>query len=36
VEFGKLKYPAVFPETWRAWLTQERVKMLQVWVPDGT
>ena len=36
VEFGKLKYPVVLPETWRAWLTQERVKMLQVWVPDGT
>lgn len=36
VEFGKLKYPIVLPETWRAWLTQERVKMLQVWVTDGT
>ncbi|HET6930643.1 MAG TPA: lysozyme inhibitor LprI family protein [Candidatus Acidoferrum sp.] len=36
VEFGKLKYPIVLPESWRAWLTQERVKMLQVWVPDGT
>jgi uncharacterized protein YecT (DUF1311 family) len=36
VEFGKLKYPVVLPESWRAWLTQERVKMLQVWVPDGT
>ena len=36
IEFGKLKYPGVPPEIWRAWLTQERVKMLQVWVPDGT
>jgi len=36
VEFGKLKYPAVLPEGWRVWLTRERVKMLQVWLPDGT
>ncbi|MBS0349799.1 MAG: DUF1311 domain-containing protein [Proteobacteria bacterium] len=29
VEFGKQKYPKVTPESWRAWLTKKRVKMLQ-------
>jgi uncharacterized protein YecT (DUF1311 family) len=29
VKFGQIKYPAVTPDSWRTWLTQERVKMLQ-------
>jgi formylmethanofuran dehydrogenase subunit E/uncharacterized protein YecT (DUF1311 family) len=29
VKFGQLKYPSVSPESWRAWLTQERIKMLK-------
>jgi formylmethanofuran dehydrogenase subunit E len=29
VRFGQVKYPKVTPESWRAWLTQERVKMLK-------
>ena len=29
VKFGKLKYPTVGAESWRTWLTQERIKMLK-------
>jgi formylmethanofuran dehydrogenase subunit E len=29
VKFGQLKYPTVSPESWRTWLTQERVKKLK-------
>ncbi len=29
VKFGQLKYPSVSPESWRTWLTQDRVKILK-------
>jgi hypothetical protein len=29
VKFGHLKYPSVTPESWRTWLTQDRVKILK-------
>jgi formylmethanofuran dehydrogenase subunit E len=29
VKFGHLKYPSVTPESWRTWLTQERVEILK-------
>ena len=29
VKFGQAKYPAVAPDSWRAWLTRERVAMLR-------
>jgi len=29
VKFGKLKYPGISPNSWRTWLTLERIKMLQ-------
>ena len=28
VTFGQIKYPSVAPESWRTWLTKERIKML--------
>lgn len=29
VEFGKVKYPQVNAQTWRAWMTEKRIQMLQ-------
>jgi uncharacterized protein YecT (DUF1311 family) len=29
VKFGHVKYPSVTPESWRTWLTQDRVKILK-------
>jgi Lysozyme inhibitor LprI len=29
VKFGHVKYPSVTPESWRTWLTQERVEILK-------
>jgi uncharacterized protein YecT (DUF1311 family) len=29
VKFGRVKYPNVSPDSWRTWLTQERVKILK-------
>jgi uncharacterized protein YecT (DUF1311 family) len=29
VAFGKVKYPAVAPNAWRAWLTRKRIAMLE-------
>lgn len=29
LEFGKHKYPQVSPDSWKAWLTQTRIEMLQ-------
>jgi formylmethanofuran dehydrogenase subunit E/uncharacterized protein YecT (DUF1311 family) len=29
VKFGQVKYPEVTPDSWRTWLTQDRVKMLK-------
>jgi len=36
VAFGAIKYPTVSGDSWRTWLTLERVKMLQDWIVDGT
>ncbi|MGH9774690.1 MAG: lysozyme inhibitor LprI family protein [Candidatus Acidiferrales bacterium] len=29
VQFGRIKYPSVTPESWMTWLTEGRIKMLQ-------
>jgi uncharacterized protein YecT (DUF1311 family) len=36
VTFGSIKYPSVPPESWKTWLTLDRIKMLKEWLPDGT
>ena len=36
VKFGKAKYPTVSADSWRTWLTQNRVKMLKDLTANGT
>jgi uncharacterized protein YecT (DUF1311 family) len=32
VKFGVVKYPAVSTDSWKTWLTQQRIPLLQPWL----
>lgn len=32
VQFGAVKYPPVSADSWKTWLTEERIKLLQPWL----
>jgi len=36
VQFGKKKYPKVTPESWKAWITQQRIPMLEWFVKPSS